>query len=149
MKKSPTPIAVFRIRPRRNQSLALQVEVYANIRSLRSSLIHEDKIHGLRRVSTKGLVGCVTGVIERCKGRKTGLFAIMRLSKTNLTMATLTHEAFHATMRWAERVNIQYVPTGSGGGNKPSSSTEERLATVHDSICRMMVHELTKAGLLP
>jgi hypothetical protein len=68
-------------------------------------------------------------------------------------MATITHEAFHATMRWAHRRGFDAVPAKPDVSNitgfVKNASLEERAATVHDNLCRRIVIELQRRDLLP
>lgn len=133
------------------------VEVYRTIGEFRHAVRAENRWFGYQRSRTRGLIGQTIGVDvwrhEHGRKRKLSCFAIMRFPKAHLTMSTLTHEAFHATMRWANRRRIPAIPTEGGVSNitygRYVTSTEERCATVHDRLCRLLVVALTKRRLLP
>lgn len=150
------PIATFHVRPERRSRLAVRVEIFDTVGAMRQLVRREDRRDG-RRSRTRGLVGMCQGVTVRIKGRKTGLYAVVRIPKPHLTMSTITHEAFHATCRWAERRGLTAIPVdGSGGPSNmtprdgwiPLGSVEERAATVHDELCRRMVIHLRRLKLV-
>lgn len=146
----------FRIRPERKSRLSLQVEIYPTVGAMRRIVRAEGKRDN-KPSRTRGLVGMCQGVTERRRGRRTGLFAIVRIPKQYLQMSTITHEAFHATCRWVERRGHRAIPVDHSDG--PSnlvprrgwvklSSLEERAATVHDEICRRLVIECRRRQLV-
>lgn len=148
---TPLPIRVFRIRPEPRSRLSIQVEIFRTVGEFRAFNREEDRQYGQRVQRTRGLVGMCMGVTERRRQRKTGLFAVIRLPRRHLTMSTITHEAFHATCRWAERRGILMIPTNNPDHDiwKRASSIEERCATVHDTICRKIVTQLNRHRLIP
>jgi hypothetical protein len=150
--RAPKPLAAFYIRPDKRSRLSVLVEVYPTIAAFRTAERVEAQQNG-RRYRTRGLIGSCAGVTVRNNGRKAGVFANLRFPRQHLTMSTITHEAFHATMRWAERQRITSIPTiGAARSNMtwPSVSTvEERCAGFHDSLCRRIVWECDRRGLFP
>lgn len=156
--RAPKPIATFFLRPERGSRLTVGVEVYRTLGDFRQAVRVENQWFGFKRSRTRGLIGQTVGLEvwrnwKKGRERKQPCFAIMRFPKRHLTMSTLTHEAFHATMRWANRRKILAIPTEGGESNitygRYVTSTEERCATVHDNLCRLLVIQLTKRGLLP
>lgn len=145
------PLAVFRIRPEAKSHLSVQVEVFRTVKGFQAHERQEDRRDGRRR-RTRGLVGVTLGIVERRPSRRlTGLFATIRIPRSHLTMATITHEAFHATMRWAARRRIAAIPTQSNLSNLTDLrhlSVEERCAIVHDTMCAKMVRQLRRRHLI-
>ena len=143
------PVYVFRIRPDANSRLSIQVEVYRDANVLRRI----SRAEGRKRSMTLGLIGECLGVAEWRRGRKTQLFAIVRLTKEDLTMSTITHEAFHATARWAERRGLKAIPVSGEPSNingpRMGGGIEEHCAKVHHTICRKIVVKLQQHKLLP
>jgi len=133
------------------------VEVYATARDFRQVVKAEAVESGASRWRTRGLVGECAGVtVRKTKSQRicSGLFAILRFPKRHLTMSTITHEAFHATMRWAERRRIAAIPTAGNASNisgqrtlRRVASIEERAAMVHDELCRRIVRECNRRKL--
>lgn len=153
-----TRIVAFFLRPERGSRLSVGVEVYRTTGEFRQAVRAENHWFGFKRSRTRGLVGQCVGVEvwrygTHGESRKHPCFAIVRFPKRHLTMSTLTHEAFHATMRWANRRRIAAIPTEGGPSNSTSgrvvTSTEERCAVVHDNLCRRLVIALRRRGLLP
>lgn len=148
------PACVFNVSVEPRSRLSVIVEIYRTTGEFRRTARAEAK-RARTRYRTRGLVGMCCGVTIR--GRKSRRvfpqFAIIRIPKNHLTMTTITHECFHATMRWAERRGIRAIPTGGGPSNmRPymrDLSIEERAATVHDRLCRRVVRQLERRGLLP
>lgn len=146
------PVAAFVIRPGHRSRLHALVEVYASVSAFRRRVREDAKTDGTP-MRTRGLVGCCYGVTERDRKtkRKTGLFAILKFPRQHLTMSTLTHECFHATMRWAERKGLGAIETKAGRSNmrQPTAplSLEEQCATVHDRLCAGLVRALITRGL--
>lgn len=158
MRKVPKPIRIFHVRPEAGSRLSVAIEIYRTAGEMRLTVKDENRRHGFKRSRTRGLVGETVGVTvyrnRTGRPRRTlPLFAIVRFPKEHLTMSTITHEAFHATMRWAERKRIQSIPTG---GDRQSNITspryvatvEEQCATVHDTLCRKIVVQLRRFKLV-
>ena len=148
-----TPIRVFHVRPDCRSRLRLRVEIFRTTTEFRQAIRAEDRAFGRQPIRIRGLVGACTGVTERHQGRIADLFAIVRLPRRHLTMSTITHEAFHATLRWAARQQIPAIPTAGGPSNLHTAgravSVEERCAIIHDTICRKIVWNLNRFKLLP
>lgn len=139
----------FRIRPQRRSFLSCQVEVWPDAKSFRNRI---RVLSQWDHVRVRGLMAATFGcrLHRRRPGRAerlTGVFAVLVFSQKDLGMATLTHEAFHATMRWAERKGWTAIPLHLGHGNidrKRVNSIEEQCAKAHDNICRRLVIELRR-----
>ena len=151
------PVAVFAIRPEHGSRLSVQVEVYETADSMRR-VVRAEARRERKPTRTRGLQGMCLGVTVLRRGRRTPRFAILRIPKAHLTMSTITHEAFHATCRWAERRGHGAIPVdGSDGPTNMDGrarviaplSLEERAATVHDALCRRIVIECRRRKLLP
>lgn len=152
---APRPVATFFIHPEPSRLLTVGVEVFRTVGEFRAFVRAESRAIRLRS-RTRGLVGQCVGIDVTRRGRRHPCFAILRFPRQHLTVSTLTHEAFHATMRWAQRRNIPAIPTMSTVSNitdrhRPTyvTSLEEQCATVHDRICRELVLALQAHELLP
>jgi len=153
MRPVPVPIARFRVRPEKRKRLSVEVLIFTGLRDFRRHIRHDDWKYKTKRSRTRGLLGHCCGVTERRGRRKTGLVAVISMPQQQLTMGTITHEAFHATMRWADRKGFASVPlNGEHISNmrhgQKVTSIEEQCATVHDAICRRIVSECRRRGLL-
>lgn len=142
---TPLPCVVFAVRPERGARWRVVVEVY----STQADLTAVSRIDGAlsvprRRVRGGRLYGECLGITERVRGRRTPTVALVRLCAPHLGIATVTHEAFHATCRWAERRGYPLMPTDGRDG----SWLEERLASVHDECTRRIYNELIDRGLV-
>ncbi len=150
--KTASPIRSFNLRPDRRSRLSLRVEIYRTTTEFRAVTRGEDLKYSKRASRTRGLAAECLGVTERTKRTKrlTGLFAIIRIPKPHLTTSTITHEAFHATMRWARRAGIQDVPTDIPEKDrwKRNASIEERCAIIHGEICRKIVLQCYRFKLI-
>lgn len=154
---APLPLTWTHIWPDkiRYPRIDLRVEVYATLADLRK-VVRADHAAGHERSVVRGLLGYCVGVQEyyrdrRGRRRRTPTCAIIRLSRTCLGMETITHEAFHATLRWAERIGITSLPTDdctsnltAGIADRHNTSPEETLAGVHGRICRLLVTALRR-----
>ena len=145
---------VVRVRPSRRARLYAEVHVYSSRRAFH----HAVKSAG-RRDRTRGLVGRCIGVTERVvgTGRRTGLFAVVQLSRDHLGVSVVSHELFHATIRWAHRVGIQSIPTNLSLSNSTARTPaafltaqrtpEERCASAHDEMMRQAINAFWRRGL--
>lgn len=154
---SINPIHEFHIRPERGSRLSVKVEVYKSLTALRRmDRLERRCATGKRRVPNQTIVGQCIGVSEFLRKedgsrRKTSLFAIVRLARGCTNTATITHEAFHATMRWAARrgaTSISTIGTPTDRHKASAQSMEERCANVHDEMCRRIVNELHRRKVL-
>lgn len=157
---APDALASFAVYPMPGKrDLRVRVEIYASREDIQRVVRAEGRIGGFR-MRTRGLVAMCTGWEER-RGpqhgrRRLPTFAILRIPKDDLRMSTITHEAFHATMRWAQRVGIREINThGNNNGNnnmrwpRPVATDEERCAEAHEQICRQIVVWAERLGFLP
>lgn len=136
----------------------IRVEVYANLRELRDVVKRENAEADVSYVTSQLFAYC-TGVDEymrRPGGRRwrTKTCAIIRFARTKLGTETLTHEAFHATMRYAQRVGIALTDVADadnrtsnlarGVKDRHRASPEETLAGCHGRLCRLIVTALRR-----
>lgn len=155
---APLPLTWTFIVPDRvkHPDVDIRIEVYENLRDLRAVVRAENAEAGHSCV-LGGLLGYCTGVEEylrRPSGRRwrTRTCAIIRLSRTKLGTETITHECFHATLRYAARVGITQIATSDehesnlarGVKDRVRSSPEETLAGCHGRLCRLLVAALRR-----
>lgn len=156
---APDALHAFPVYPRPKGRLYIRVEIYATCEALQQAVRAEARVGGTR-YRTRGLIAMVAGLTERrgptYNHELLPCFAIMRLPATHLTMSTITHECFHATMRWAARVGIAVLDTnGTANGNNnlkwpvPVQTAEEDCATAIDEIARQIVWRCTRLKLIP
>lgn len=155
---APRPMTAFYVRVGPKSRLSVRVEVFRTTTEFRAAVRAENESLGLKHYRTRRLIGECVGVScyrgHKQKRRLTGCFAWVRFPKKYLTMSTITHELFHATVRWAERVGLEAIPTGHQDGPtnmEPGNrvdNIEERCASIHDYLCRAVVVQLNKRLLI-
>lgn len=151
----PKPAHYFRIYagPDR-RGLFVHVEVYRTVGDLRRTVRADRHLKDDGQpYRTRGLVGMCTGIVERrlLTKRKCASFTVVRLAANACRTATIVHEMFHATCRWAERRGIASLPlanTPKPRGTKRYDCDEERMATVHDRLCRQLINRLFDVKVL-
>lgn len=76
--------------------------------------------------------------------RRLPIFAEVNLFRPRLGMEVVTHELFHATIAWGDRVAFRWPVLSETGGVTPE---EERLTYVHGRLCRQFVDRAYAVGL--
>ena len=144
MKKRVQAEFVFRVYPEQRSRLHIRVLVYWTVADLRRAM---REVRG--RCDTSGVLGFCRGVLIRTnRGRTRPVFAEIGLTFSSRT-TVITHEAYHATCRWAARRKLAPLSfTLQGADVKGQSLIEERLAETHDAICRGIVHNLYRLNVL-
>ena len=144
----PRPLHYFRVRPSRRSRLFVHVEVYRTVGDLRRASDCDSRLAG-KRFNARGMVGQCVAIEERRKRdhRLLGGFAIVRLAARYCGTTTITHEAFHATCRWAARKRLT-LDLSCSMTRAMIARPEERMATAHDALCRGIVHRLYRLGVL-
>jgi hypothetical protein len=106
----PEPVR-FHVRPRKGSWLSIRIEVFPTLGSFRAAVRRMNRTYGFKQ-HTRRLMGFCFGV-ERTTlgGHRTGLCAVIQVPRSSLKTSTLTHEAFHATLRWAERKGYTEIVT--------------------------------------
>lgn len=141
----PRPKATFEIRVKPGSHYRVRVQIYKTIKGFHAA---EGVGYGKWGRSGKRLMACCFGIEERDRAtnRLSGLFAGIRMPEAHMRMNTITHELFHATMRWAKRAKID----GRLGDNVPSGhlrkrrSAEEQCAIVHGNLCSEFVRQMNR-----
>ena len=125
----PRPLHYFRARPSRRSRLFAHVEVYRTLGDLRRASDCDSRLSG-KRWSARHIVGQCVALEERSRRdrRLLGGFAIIRLAVPHCGTTTITHEAFHATCRWAARKRLTLDLSCSMTRAK-IARPEERMAT--------------------
>jgi hypothetical protein len=157
----PIPAYVIHINPDRHYRHDVRVEIYRTLAELRTAVRCGVRASGMAEYKVHGLLGYCEGVEEYFRRKSTGrrwrsrTCAVIKLAQTNLRTGTLTHECFHATLRYAERVGLGQTTVGDLALDGTSSlvrdqhpHSEERLATVHGNLCRGLISELYTHKLL-
>lgn len=143
--RGPRPAHYFRVRVSRRSRLFIHVEVYQTQPELVGASQWDRTGWTPPRLSAQ----CVEIVVRGQRSKRLRPdFAIIRLTAASRT-GDITHEAFHATLRWARRQGVTALPIASaGGGPRQTSALEERCARVHETICIGLINGLYNCGYL-
>lgn len=133
---------VCRLYPEKGSRLYARVLVWPTKASMLQALNHTKG-----RQYTYDTQGVCTRVeiwnVRHRHSRKDGCFAEVTLWRGCLGMNVITHEFFHATMAWAERVRLAF----SNWAETRVTEEEEALAYAHGHMCAQFVTKATQAGL--
>lgn len=133
----PRPVACFRVRAERRSRLCAYVEVYRTRGELRQASRLDYGITK-RLYNSRTIVAQCAEVFARRRGRRTPEFAIIRLTAKSRTR-DISHECFHATLRWAARRGIYGITCGTGMTPRTRATVlvspyEERAAIVCENL---------------
>lgn len=139
---------VCRLYPERGSSLYVRVMVWPTKRAMLEYLnAHHITVHGNRFGNrTEGTCSgheryTVWPADSGKARRKSPCVAEVNLWRGRLGIGVITHEFFHATMRWGYRVGFDFSALDS----LDCSMTEERITYVHGNLCR----EFMEKGMRP
>jgi hypothetical protein len=139
---------VIRLYPERGSTLYARVQVWPTKRALLDHLNERHfTLHG-NRFGGRTQGACSGHEVYRFKnGRpreRSRCFAVVNLWRGQLGIGVITHEFFHATLRWAGRVGHDLSQIKA----LDCSMHEERIAYVHGELCRQfMVKGLRPGGI--
>lgn len=156
----PIPLTFTHVVPDTRRRYDVQIEVYPTLPAMRAA-VRADLAFSQRRGRTFDLLGYCVGNEEYRKTptgrrRRGRAIAIIRLAKTHLTVATITHECLHAALRYLDHEKIAAIPTDGRHGNVTArqavrdTDPEERLATIVGNLCKHALRALAREyGVTP
>lgn len=146
----PEPLVCFRVRAERRSRLCICVEVYRGVRDLRRASRLDatgGKVASRTFVAQCAEVVAFSGKSADGRVRKRPEFAVVRLTRKSRTR-DITHECFHATLRWATRagyVDMRFASRDSRAFT--DRALEERMAVVHENLCAGIVEGMYDLGV--
>ena len=147
--RRPRPAHYFRVHTSRHARVFLHVEVYTT----RQQLIAASRFDRCGvTTSSKLSAQCVEIIVRGTRDKRLRPdFAVVRLTAQSRS-GDITHEAFHATLRWAARQGMDQIALSWSGGqpNRPRlvDVTEERLALVNETINIGLINGMYNCGYL-
>jgi hypothetical protein len=152
----PKPLTCFRVRAERSSRWSVYVEVYRTRDDLRKASAMDP---GTSRGGSSTIVAQCCEITRThnqwsrrgklLRQRRAPEFAVIRLTAKSRTR-DITHECFHATMRWAKRAGIASIATGPYADSREliRRPAEERMAVVHENLCAGVVDGMYDFGYL-
>lgn len=136
---------VCRLYPERGSTLYARVQVWPTKRAfidhVNAECVFAD---GKADHKTQGTCARVDRTSYRTgRARRSACFASVNLWRGQLTMRVVTHELFHATMAWAQRVGFDFTPVVADIGVGPE---EERITYVNCELNRQFMEKASRPG---
>jgi hypothetical protein len=147
--RMPPGTVVFYVKPEQGSALNVRVEIFRNLTTMRAFCKLRDR--QFKQWEKRSKPRSFKRTIGQCEGsrwyytsnsRIVPTFAIIRLAKGYTATSTVTHEAFHALLRFAQRRRIPFIRTGGKDVN------EERFAHALDTMVESIARGLKRRKLI-
>lgn len=136
----------FKIKPDPARTFYWEVEIYPSVTALRKAPHpHGGSLKGYRDM----LACCYAGEKINCRGsraRKMPYLGVIRFSKSHIGVGILSHEVFHATIGYLDRIGIKAL--FRSGDGEWTTEDEEIAARAQQNMMQQLVNALDQSGLL-
>jgi hypothetical protein len=136
---------IARIYPERHSSLYVRVQVWPTKAAMLAYLNeHHITLHG-NRFGGRTQAACAGIQRTSYRGkhaRKHPCVAEVNFWRGRLGIGVITHELFHATMRWGTRIGFNFNALNTLG----MTMEEERITYAHGNLCRQFMEKGMRPG---